>query len=1144
MSDSHLKKADRGDEKPKTPAITRRKFLSYAGVLGASPFIGQLQKVQKKIVSQAKIDIQPAGLIFNVLRPDDLLCLDFEFINFKVLNLPRPHLVKENRQQPAYMIVHFPPQSVAEKVFYETTPELKDTGQPELPQPPPIFSRISGRARLSFIIPDEINEIPLTLESLLAWQLYQPSLVPVALPPDASSQITRRVATSGKGSSNSAARSVLVASGPARQNLHSQRDQLARVQYSQLNRLLLKPAAPQKNQTAIEMPYRLILSPNVYNIWVHAVKPVSINGWTELWQTRLAALNPDGSISESDNPYLALRAVWSPDVDLNNLTGPLSSEEVRLPLTANDRHQIVHLSSNFTLKKPDQSPYEPQPIQVNRMMLSSLGAWLDSIGNWSPVSPLSVVTWQHLATMGRDHYVRVVYKGYLLPFGHRASLVKVTERKFYKASDGQNFAYLLQKMYIAVSQPEKTFPAPFQPNEGREIPFRLVKITSLQTPPLDRPEDSQVLSNSGQKAFWPKVGKKDFQFQVTATDVEGHEIEFQLPMMFIDNQYAFDVTSLKSLVGIYNSEDEGAVKRRKPDLRGQSLSLAAERMEKDTTFEAESMTFELREAVQAGSKQAFELADQPMCFPAMDRAVIAIPALKNLLGLGRTTVRFAETYIQNGFNPSANKGEIFIQILENPPLLDFTAGGRAEKSGGLATPNFYLVGLSRILGPVGGQIGSASAEPQPDWSSGPRADADQKVLDEKDIKEALKEAVEGKFYPEKFFDSKAKILGGILLKDVVDKVEDFASPVKDALDKGQQLAGDLSPALKIKTEPVFEGSGQLPVGVKTFLKWTPGLHDFSIFIASRDRSKSRLTLNVEAVSYFNGKEATYQVKGELTDFTLDLIKDIKTFVRVKFSRFTFTAQNGQKPDVNPEIASLEFSGPFKFIEGLLKAIPLPGNFGSRSGFGGKPVVKVEPEGIRLGYSLSVPDVGFGVFSLQNLKFGGEISLPFTGEPVSLKFAFNEKSNRFLVTVAMFGGGGFFSLVLEPNGIKLVEGSLEFGGSFAMNLGVASGGMALMAGIYFRYEENAVNISGYVRCTGELDVLGLISISAEFYLELNYEELKNKVWGQASLTVKIKLLFFSTKVTLHVEREFGASPPPLFSDLMEENDWLAYCQAFA
>ena len=38
--------------------------------------------------------------------------------------------------------------------------------------------------------------------------------------------------------------------------------------------------------------------------------------------------------------------------------------------------------------------------------------------------------WRHIATLGRDHYVRVVYAGYLMPFGHRASLIKVTERKF------------------------------------------------------------------------------------------------------------------------------------------------------------------------------------------------------------------------------------------------------------------------------------------------------------------------------------------------------------------------------------------------------------------------------------------------------------------------------------------------------------------------------------------------------------------------------------------------------------------------------------------------------------------------------------------------------------------------------------------
>jgi hypothetical protein len=229
----------------------------------------------------------------------------------------------------------------------------------------------------------------------------------------------------------------------------------------------------------------------------------------------------------------------------------------------------------------------------------------------------------------------------------------------------------------------------------------------------------------------------------------------------------------------------------------------------------------------------------------------------------------------------------------------------------------------------------------------------------------------------------------------------------------------------------------------------------------------------------------------------------------------------------------------------LKRIPLPGSLSdSDGGSGSSAVIKVDASGAKLGYGLAIPDVAFGVFSMQNLKFSGEIALPFTGDPVSLRFAFNERNNPFLLTVAMFGGGGFFALVLSPDGIKLVEGSLEFGGSFALNLGVASGGMTLMAGIYFKYEDNYITISGYVRCTGELDVLGLISISAEFYLSLTYEEEGNKVYCRASLTVKIKVLFFSTKVTLQVEREFGASPPPLFCDLVAENDWLAYCQAFA
>ena len=85
-------------------------------------------------------------------------------------------------------------------------------------------------------------------------------------------------------------------------------------------------------------------------------------------------------------------------------------------------------------------------------MLTALGGWLDSRGAWEPPG-LSVEEWVHRAAMARDHYVRVVYRGFLFPFGHRVSLVKVSERKFHngKATEEQvpgNTAYLRQRLFI------------------------------------------------------------------------------------------------------------------------------------------------------------------------------------------------------------------------------------------------------------------------------------------------------------------------------------------------------------------------------------------------------------------------------------------------------------------------------------------------------------------------------------------------------------------------------------------------------------------------------------------------------------------------------------------------------------------------
>lgn len=1105
--------------------LSRRKFLYMAGVVGMAPVVNgvdplQITRTKPQIKAKVaeKVVAPIRNLSFSVLRPDDLLALEFECINLEVRAGVPPRLVRKNAAAPAYLVVHFPPQHIAEQAFFETTPgyqpDPKAPAEPttaETPAPPPVLARIAGPTRLAFFVPKEVAEIPLTLESLLSWEDFEPSLVAVAVPPRVQAASIARGQVQPKAVARvSAAEAVsfappaytpmILPGGAPRQNLHQVR---ASRLPAQLNLAVLKIAPPAAHQTALELPYRLILSPHALNLWAHAIKAVTRNGRTELWHTRLAAAEPDGTIVDTGSPYMALRAVWSPDCDIENpRPGPgHSNAPFRMSLDRQDRHEIVHLTSNFQLKLGTQA-WQPQPVDVDRLMLTSLGGWLDSSGMWLP-TPLSVEEWRHKATLGRDHYVKVVYKGFLMPFGHAASLVKITERKFRKGQDGQQIAYLFQRMYIIVRQPEKTFPAPFQAYDGRELPFRKVRITTLMTPPLEDPGASQMVGGALQSAFWPRVQNQDFRFHCVATDWSGQRSEFTTPMAFVDAIYGFDVAKMKAVIGAYNQKSQ--VERRRPPLNGQKVAFAAPKSRGDTELEVDSLTFAAKDPATHVKVEEWQDADQPLFFPVMEEAAVSIPALKAMVQLGATAIRYPSAYLQNGMG-GANKGEIFA-ALPDAPGLDFGAG-HGDRSGGVATPSFPIVGLSRALGPVGGEIVPGGADAM--------AAAEQ----------ALGDVLSGRFDPRKFFDDKAKLLGGILLKDIVQAVADFMSHS----DK----------ALTIKNEVQSDANG-VPTEIRTLMTWKPDLQDFTIFVARRDGTEATLTIDIRNVVYFDGREPDFTLTGELKDFTLDLIKPIITLIRIKFSKFTFTSKKGQKTDFDPSIAAIEFAGPLDFVKQLLDKIKLPGGDG---GGLGQPIVEIDTSRARLGYTFGIPSVAFGVFTLQNITFTGVVTLPFTGDPLNFRFAFNERSNPFLLTVAMFGGGGFFAIELEPNGIKLIEGSLEFGGSFSMDIGVASGGVTLMAGIYFKYEDDNVTITGYVRCAGCLEVLGIISISAEFYLGLTYEQATNRVWGQAKLTVKIKVLFFSAKVTLKVERSFGHSPAPLFTDIMDESHWLDYCEAFA
>jgi len=121
---------------------------------------------------------------------------------------------------------------------------------------------------------------------------------------------------------------------------------------------------------------------------------------------------------------------------------------------------------------------------------------------------------------------------------------------------------------------------------------------------------------------------------------------------------------------------------------------------------------------------------------------------------------------------------------------------------------------------------------------------------------------------------------------------------------------------------------------------------------------------------------------------------------------------------------------------------------------------------------------------------------------------------------------------------------------------------VMAGLNYTHENGNTELTGYLRCGGALEVLAIITVSVEFKMQLKYVSEGNKVWGRATLTVEVKVAFFSKSVDLTVERQFAGSgtktgalfgagaPYPVgptgvrFEDEMSAIDWQLYCEAFA
>jgi hypothetical protein len=704
---------------------------------------------------------------------------------------------------------------------------------------------------------------------------------------------------------------------------------------------------------------------------------------------------------------------------------------------------------------------------------------------------LDISQWAHVATQGRDHYVRIVYEGHFKELGHRCALVKVTERRFEDGPTGSPVAYLRQFTYIVVRDPEKLYAGEDLEHDGRGMPLKRVRLTTVVTPHLDPldpskqdPANPDLITD---RSFWVRVNGADFLFHGIAEDVNGRRLDFEKALVFVPN-------SETNYALIHKHFDSPAGRaRRSMRVPGQKLAFAAPAAGNDNTvFTTVSLNFKNESATREGFFK-----------PQLFKAEVRIPAVEQLAGAGTTaTIGFAPRYLSHGFEDPSNLTGAFAVIGKDTGGPELAGAGMplgfsAQQAGGFATPNLDLTVLTRSAGPLGGSVG---------------------------------DALKNEFDPTQIFKKGLATLFGVFdLAELLPKGRaDQQAPCMQVRQQGSTLVTALDWESPVK-------NSSPGAGVVDFVE-----HD-----------DTRLSVHVEIKKALAGAAAadSFTLDGRLNHFDVVFFQVVK----VNFRLFHFVAQNGRKPDVNVELDSalpVEFQGDLAFVEGLRKLIP-PGVFGD-----GVSIDLVQnPLGVRAGLAISLPPADVGVFSLKNIAFSAGLTIPFLDGKPTVDFAFARRENPFLLAISLLGGGGFFHIELDTSGIRMLEAAFEFGAVAALDIGVASGEVHIMAGIYFKMEKKKIPdlgnaevmvslLTGYLRCGGKLCVLGIVSISVEFYLSFTY--VPEKATGRATLTVAVEIACFSKSVELTVERSFGSKGgDPTFAQLMETPElWASYAGAFA
>jgi hypothetical protein len=431
------------------------------------------------------------------------------------------------------------------------------------------------------------------------------------------------------------------------------------------NPLVVSAGVPGPDDTAIELPWRLVIAPHGRSstgtvVCRHPARAVSTVS-SALWRTRL--IDPDSAADTTRlDAGLTVKVI---DQATAGGADPAFGPNNTIPLARADRLRLFTETSS-------------QPARVKQLELSALGGTLDATGVFPNFE------WEHRAVLGRDMHVRTLVKGAMYPFGHRAEYLQVAERGYDRAAGGA--AVLRFTHLLTIAEPVRHAPADGPIRRG--FPLGDVEITRTLFTDLAVPAwQTTTLPGVGAVGthFWPATPAGVVRFPVACTTSTG-VVKLDLPMLFVADLLPNAASLTSPLLAQQLADDYGAIEIPIAATNIDLVGAATDDREGGDVHEVRSLTI-------AGVKDGLDLADGYRS--KLTELEVGLPALRALRGGDpRPKVAFAKRYLQNGAAE-----DLLLEMLPNQEIrIDFTKA--ADRSGGLVAPNYLTNAISRRLGPV------------------------------------------------------------------------------------------------------------------------------------------------------------------------------------------------------------------------------------------------------------------------------------------------------------------------------------------------------------------------------------------------------------------------------------------------------------